>query len=53
MSARIKVHEVPQSRAAVTDQESGKTGVCAGIVGYADLALGPMEKVLEAMIEAG
>src|SRR5438128_2703437 len=32
----------------------GKTKVCAGIVGYADLALGaPVEKVLEAMIEAG
>src|SRR5213078_2365482 len=32
----------------------GKTRVCAGIVGYADLALGaPVEKVLEAMIEAG
>jgi L-fuconolactonase len=32
----------------------GKTQVCACIVGYADLALGaPMEKVLEAMIEAG
>jgi L-fuconolactonase len=32
----------------------GKTRVCAGIVGHADLALGaPVEKVLEAMIEAG
>jgi predicted TIM-barrel fold metal-dependent hydrolase len=32
----------------------GKTQVCAGIVGYADLALGaPVEKVLEAMIHAG
>ena len=32
----------------------GETRVCAGIVGYADLALGPaVEKVLEAMIEAG
>ena len=32
----------------------GKTRVCAGIVGYADLTLGaPVEKVLEAMIEAG
>src|SRR5215831_6937043 len=32
----------------------GKTQVCAGIVGYADLALGAaVEKVLEAMIEAG
>ena len=32
----------------------GKTGVCAGIVGYADLALGaPVETVLEAMIAAG
>ena len=32
----------------------GKTRVCAGIVGYADLALGPpVEKVLEAMIAAG
>src|ERR1700746_3250167 len=32
----------------------GKTQVCAGIVGYADLALGaPVEKVLEAMIAAG
>ena len=32
----------------------GKTQVCAGIVGYADLAQGaPVEKVLEAMIEAG
>jgi L-fuconolactonase len=32
----------------------GKTQVCACIVGYADLALGaPVEKVLEAMIEAG
>src|SRR5215468_289260 len=30
----------------------GKTRVCAGIVGYADLALGAaVEKVLEAMIE--
>src|SRR6516165_5406580 len=32
----------------------GKTRVCAGIVGHADLALGAaVEKVLEAMIEAG
>jgi L-fuconolactonase len=32
----------------------GKPRVCAGIVGYADLALGaPVEKVLEAMIAAG
>ena len=32
----------------------GKTQVCAGIVGCADLALGaPVEKVLEAMIAAG
>jgi predicted TIM-barrel fold metal-dependent hydrolase len=32
----------------------GKTRVCAGIVGYADLALGaPVERVLEAMIGAG
>ena len=32
----------------------GKTQVCAGIVGYADLALGgAVEKVLEAEIEAG
>jgi L-fuconolactonase len=32
----------------------GTTKVCAGIVGYADLALGAaVEKVLEAMIEAG
>jgi L-fuconolactonase len=32
----------------------GDTRVCAGIVGYADLALGAtVEKVLEAMIEAG
>ena len=32
----------------------GKTQVCAGIVGHADLALGaPVERVLEAMIEAG
>jgi predicted TIM-barrel fold metal-dependent hydrolase len=32
----------------------GETRVCAGIVGYADLALGAaVEKVLEAMIEAG
>jgi L-fuconolactonase len=32
----------------------GKTRVCAGIVGYADLALGtPVERVLEAMIAAG
>src|SRR5262249_4942590 len=32
----------------------GKTQVCAGIVGHADLALGaPVEKVLETMIEAG
>jgi L-fuconolactonase len=32
----------------------GKTQVCAGIVGYADLALGAsVEKVLQAMIEAG
>jgi len=32
----------------------GKTRVCAGIVGYADLALGaPVEKVLEAQIAAG
>ena len=32
----------------------GKTRVCAGIVGHADLALGaPVEKVLEAMISAG
>src|SRR5271157_4414143 len=32
----------------------GKTRVCAGIVGYADLALGaPVERVLEAMLEAG
>src|SRR6516164_4791486 len=32
----------------------GKTQVCAGIVGYADLALGaPVEKVLLAMTEAG
>jgi predicted TIM-barrel fold metal-dependent hydrolase len=32
----------------------GKPQVCAGIVGYADLALGAaVEKVLEAMIEAG
>src|SRR5438105_4397918 len=30
----------------------GKTRVCAGIVGHADLAIGaPVEKVLEAMIE--
>ena len=33
---------------------SGKTQVCAGIVGYADLTLGSaVEKVLEAMIVAG
>src|SRR5215831_8202601 len=32
----------------------GMTRVCAGIVGHADLALGaPVEKVLQAMIEAG
>src|SRR5712671_485968 len=32
----------------------GKPRICAGIVGYADLALGaPVEKVLEAMIAAG
>ena len=32
----------------------GPTRVCAGIVGYADLALGaPVEKVLEAQIAAG
>src|SRR6266849_3124597 len=32
----------------------GKTRVCAGIVGYADLALGaPVERALEAMIAAG
>jgi predicted TIM-barrel fold metal-dependent hydrolase len=32
----------------------GTTKVCAGIIGYADLALGaPVEKVLEAMIAAG
>ena len=32
----------------------GKTRVCAGIVGYADLALGAaVEKVLEAQITAG
>src|SRR6201998_973340 len=32
----------------------GKTRVCAGIVGYADLALGTLvERVLEAMIAAG
>jgi predicted TIM-barrel fold metal-dependent hydrolase len=32
----------------------GTTKICAGIVGYADLALGAsVEKVLEAMIEAG
>jgi predicted TIM-barrel fold metal-dependent hydrolase len=32
----------------------GRTRVCAGIVGYADLALGaPVEKVLEAQIAAG
>src|SRR6202030_927718 len=32
----------------------GKTQVCAGIVGYADLTLGSaVEKVLEAMIVAG
>jgi L-fuconolactonase len=32
----------------------GNTRVCAGIVGYADLALGaPVERVLEAMIAAG
>src|SRR5438552_18742061 len=32
----------------------GKTRVCAGIVGHADLTLGaPVEKVLEAMIAAG
>jgi predicted TIM-barrel fold metal-dependent hydrolase len=32
----------------------GKPRVCAGIVGYADLALGaPVEKVLETMIAAG
>jgi len=32
----------------------GETRVCAGIVGYADLALGgAVEKVLQAMIEAG
>jgi predicted TIM-barrel fold metal-dependent hydrolase len=32
----------------------GKPRICVGIVGYADLALGaPVEKVLEAMIEAG
>jgi L-fuconolactonase len=32
----------------------GKTRVCAGIVGHADLTLGaPVEKVLQAMIEAG
>src|SRR6267154_4528356 len=32
----------------------GKPRLCAGIVGYADLALGaPVEKVLEAMIAAG
>src|SRR6202011_5019055 len=31
----------------------GKTRVCAGIVGYADLTLAAVEKVLEAMIAAG
>jgi hypothetical protein len=32
----------------------GKARICAGIVGYADLALGaPVEKVLETMIAAG
>ena len=32
----------------------GETRVCAGIVGYADLALGaPVERLLEAMIGAG
>jgi predicted TIM-barrel fold metal-dependent hydrolase len=32
----------------------GRTQVCAGIVGYADLTLGAaVEKILEAMIEAG
>src|ERR1700757_269955 len=32
----------------------GKTQVCAGIVGYADLMLGAsVEKVLQAMIQAG
>src|ERR1700736_3137542 len=32
----------------------GRTKVCAGIVGYADLALGaPVERVLEAQIDAG
>ena len=32
----------------------GSTQICAGIVGYADLAMGAaVEKVLEAMIEAG
>jgi L-fuconolactonase len=32
----------------------GKPRICAGIVGYADLALGaPVQKVLEAMIAAG
>jgi len=32
----------------------GKTQVCAGIVGHADLTLGaPVERVLQAMIEAG
>ena len=32
----------------------GKTRVCAGIVGYADLTLGAsVEKVLEAMVAAG
>jgi L-fuconolactonase len=32
----------------------GKTRVCAGIIGYADLALGaPVERVLEAMIGTG
>src|SRR3984893_4943381 len=32
----------------------GKTRVCAGIVGYADLTLGaPVERVLEAQVEAG
>jgi L-fuconolactonase len=32
----------------------GRTQICAGIVGYADLTLGaPVEKVLQAMIQAG
>src|SRR6516225_11894342 len=40
--------------AMATSGTYGKTQVCAGIVGHADLALGaPVAKVLEAMIEAG